>query len=196
MSFSNPSGRCVGFFKINPTNFDRHGLLYDLTHTISDLSLDIASAHIATFGERVVDTFYVTDLGKAFRVDLSSKAEEVAMPEKDCVVSLSSQAGVRVGQVNGVKVYYVHLKNIYWPFGHPEVPVIAKPLWHAIDAYNPFMASVIGDILDAEAIDVVHTHNLTGFSVSAWRQVKQRGLPLVHTLRDYSLLCPENDHVL
>ena len=41
---------------------DRHGLLYDLTHTISELSLDIASAHIATFGERVVDTFYVTDL--------------------------------------------------------------------------------------------------------------------------------------
>ncbi len=29
---------------------------------ISELSLDIASAHIATFGERVVDTFYVTDL--------------------------------------------------------------------------------------------------------------------------------------
>jgi [protein-PII] uridylyltransferase len=41
---------------------DRHGLLYDLTHAISELSLDIASAHIATFGERVVDTFYVTDL--------------------------------------------------------------------------------------------------------------------------------------
>jgi [protein-PII] uridylyltransferase len=41
---------------------DRHGLLYDLTHAISELNLDIASAHIATFGERVVDTFYVTDL--------------------------------------------------------------------------------------------------------------------------------------
>ena len=41
---------------------DRHGLLYDLTHAISELSLDIASAHIATFGERAVDTFYVTDL--------------------------------------------------------------------------------------------------------------------------------------
>ena len=41
---------------------DRHGLLYDLTHGMSELSLDIASAHIATFGERVVDTFYVTDL--------------------------------------------------------------------------------------------------------------------------------------
>jgi [protein-PII] uridylyltransferase len=41
---------------------DRHGLLYDLTHGISKLNLNIASAHIATFGERVVDTFYVTDL--------------------------------------------------------------------------------------------------------------------------------------
>jgi [protein-PII] uridylyltransferase len=29
---------------------------------MAELSLDIASAHIATFGERVVDTFYVTDL--------------------------------------------------------------------------------------------------------------------------------------
>jgi [protein-PII] uridylyltransferase len=41
---------------------DRTGLLFDLTRAISDLNLDIASAHIATFGERVVDTFYVTDL--------------------------------------------------------------------------------------------------------------------------------------
>jgi len=41
---------------------DRVGLLYNLARTLSDLNLDIASAHIATFGERAVDTFYVTDL--------------------------------------------------------------------------------------------------------------------------------------
>ena len=41
---------------------DRPGLLYDLTRAISDLNLNIASAHIATFGERAVDVFYVTDL--------------------------------------------------------------------------------------------------------------------------------------
>jgi [protein-PII] uridylyltransferase len=29
---------------------------------MSDLNLNIASAHISTFGERVVDVFYVTDL--------------------------------------------------------------------------------------------------------------------------------------
>jgi len=41
---------------------DRTGLLYDLTSSLSDLSLDIASAHVTTFGEKAVDVFYVTDL--------------------------------------------------------------------------------------------------------------------------------------
>ena len=41
---------------------DRPGLLYDLTTAISKLNLNIASAHVATFGERAVDVFYVTDL--------------------------------------------------------------------------------------------------------------------------------------
>ncbi len=41
---------------------DRPGLLSALTGTLADLNLDIASAHIVTFGEKAIDTFYVTDL--------------------------------------------------------------------------------------------------------------------------------------
>ncbi|MCO6187372.1 [protein-PII] uridylyltransferase [Rhizobium sp. L1K21] len=41
---------------------DRTGLLSDVTNVLAELSLDIASAHITTFGEKVIDTFYVTDL--------------------------------------------------------------------------------------------------------------------------------------
>jgi [protein-PII] uridylyltransferase len=44
------------------TGLDRTGLLYELTATLSKLNLNIASAHVATFGERVIDVFYVTDL--------------------------------------------------------------------------------------------------------------------------------------
>jgi len=47
---------------VEVTGLDRPGLLYALTATISKLSLNIASAHVATFGERAVDVFYVTDL--------------------------------------------------------------------------------------------------------------------------------------
>jgi [protein-PII] uridylyltransferase len=44
------------------SGLDRPGLLYDLTTVLSKLNLNIASAHIATYGEKVVDVFYVTDL--------------------------------------------------------------------------------------------------------------------------------------
>jgi len=41
---------------------DRPGLLYELTAALSRLNLNIGSAHIVTFGEKAVDSFYVTDL--------------------------------------------------------------------------------------------------------------------------------------
>jgi [protein-PII] uridylyltransferase len=47
---------------IEVTGRDRTGLLYELTNALSDLSLDITSAHVTTFGEKAVDVFYVTDL--------------------------------------------------------------------------------------------------------------------------------------
>jgi len=50
------------FSVVEVEGLDRPGLLSEITGAISDLSLDIASAHITTFGEKVIDTFYVTDL--------------------------------------------------------------------------------------------------------------------------------------
>ncbi|MCK1393302.1 [protein-PII] uridylyltransferase [Bradyrhizobium sp. 1] len=47
---------------IEMSGLDRPGLLYELTTAISKLNLNIASAHVATFGERARDVFYVTDL--------------------------------------------------------------------------------------------------------------------------------------
>jgi [protein-PII] uridylyltransferase len=50
------------FTVIEISALDRPGLLWELTKAISGLNLNIASAHVATFGERAVDVFYVTDL--------------------------------------------------------------------------------------------------------------------------------------
>jgi len=47
---------------VEVSGLDRTGLLFGLTSTLSKLNLNITSAHVATFGERAVDVFYVTDL--------------------------------------------------------------------------------------------------------------------------------------
>lgn len=50
------------FTVIEVNGRDRLGFLYDVTRTLSELGLQINSAHIATFGERAVDVFYVKDV--------------------------------------------------------------------------------------------------------------------------------------
>lgn len=51
------------FFSVIEINgHDRPGLLFDITKAIGDLGLQIGSAHISTYGERVVDVFYVKDV--------------------------------------------------------------------------------------------------------------------------------------
>jgi [protein-PII] uridylyltransferase len=53
---------------------DRLGLLHELTAALSRLSLNIGSAHIVTFGEKAVDSFYVTDLTGAKIVSTSRQS--------------------------------------------------------------------------------------------------------------------------
>lgn len=68
------------FTVIEVTGRDRPGLLYELTSTLSNLLLDITSAHITTFGEKAVDVFYVTDLtGKKVTHEPRKKAIHQAL---------------------------------------------------------------------------------------------------------------------
>jgi [protein-PII] uridylyltransferase len=65
---------------IEVAGLDRIGLLYDLTEALFRLSLNIASAHVTTFGERAVDVFYVTDLtGAKIERDTRRKTIELEL---------------------------------------------------------------------------------------------------------------------
>ena len=61
---------------------DRPGLLHDLTRTLANANVYIASAVIATYGEQVVDTFYVKDLfGLKYHTAPKQKALERKLRE-------------------------------------------------------------------------------------------------------------------
>lgn len=61
------------FSVIEVKGLDRPGLLSEITTVISNLSLNIASAHINTYGEKVIDSFYVTDLNGSKITDLQQQ---------------------------------------------------------------------------------------------------------------------------
>jgi [protein-PII] uridylyltransferase len=61
---------------IEVNGLDRIGLLYDLTDALFNLNLNIASAHITTYGEKAVDVFYVTDLTGA-KIESASRQAQI-----------------------------------------------------------------------------------------------------------------------
>jgi [protein-PII] uridylyltransferase len=84
---------------IEVNGLDRPGLLYELTATLSKLSLNIASAHVATFGERAVDVFYVTDLLGA---KIEAPQRQAAI--KRALVHLLAAGGAVTPVANAAKV--------------------------------------------------------------------------------------------
>lgn len=140
-----------------------------------------------------VNTLYYPDFMGGAERSVQALAESLAASDDvtPVVVALTQESEPRTSIHNGVKIHHVPLKNLYWSFNNGRRIAWLTPAWHAIDIFNRAMAAALDRVLTAEAPDIVHTHNLTGWSVAVWDRVKARGLPLVHTLRDYSLLCPK-----
>ena len=46
-----------------------------------------------------------------------------------------------IDHVNGIKVYYLRISNLYWMRTARQQPSYKKPFWHLLDSYNPFAAS-------------------------------------------------------
>jgi [protein-PII] uridylyltransferase len=66
----------LGHTVIEVNGRDRPALLFDLTRAISQMSLQITSAKISTYGEKVVDVFYVKDLF-GHKVEHEAKLREI-----------------------------------------------------------------------------------------------------------------------
>jgi glycosyltransferase involved in cell wall biosynthesis len=139
----------------------------------------------------IIHCFYEPNfLGGGERVVQTLADGLVAAGHEVVVISTARGGGIASAYVRGVKVYYAGIRNVYWHLSDQTKRPALKPLWHLIDTYNLPMALEVGRILDIEKPALVHTHGLDGFSVAAWKQIKSRGLPCVHTTHTYYLLCP------
>ncbi|MEO6247634.1 MAG: glycosyltransferase [Sphingomicrobium sp.] len=87
-------------------------------------------------------------------------------------------------------VHRLPIDQAYWPWNGARRGTLARADWHLRDRWNSAAAKRFGRLLDRVRPDLVHGHVLTGFSAALWPEVKRRGIPLAHSLRDYALLCP------
>lgn len=91
---------------------------------------------------------------------------------------------------NGVEVISTFPKNLYWLYEKGNPSRIQKLRWHLREAWNRDAAGRIAGILQEVRPDIVHTHNIDGFSPAVWSETGKIGIPLVHTAHDLHLICP------
>ncbi|SEK77406.1 Glycosyltransferase involved in cell wall bisynthesis [Aquimarina amphilecti] len=95
--------------------------------------------------------------------------------------------------INNVLVYRLKIENLFWPFNEINYSKIKKLKWHFSDIHNKKYDKNIDKIIDEFCPNVIHTNNLTGFSVAIWDIAKRRQIKIIHTLRDYYLQCPKTN---
>jgi glycosyltransferase involved in cell wall biosynthesis len=104
------------------------------------------------------------------------------------VLATGTAPGLHKEEVDGVVVWRTGIDNPYVRSGsHPRK--LARLLWHAKDSYNLAARRPLAQVLEYERPDIVSVHNLSGWSVAAWRTISDAHIPIVHVLHDQYLLC-------
>ncbi|SAS87410.1 glycosyltransferase family 4 protein [Klebsiella pneumoniae] len=136
--------------------------------------------------------YYPYRLGGA-EVSVQVLAESLVKRNVEVIVlTLHEGNTLKIDTFNGVKIYYLPLLNCYWPYNSNEHSKIHRLQWHIKDLYNKQMVKLVSSILQDLRPDIVHTNNLSGFSVGVWRVLRKMNIPTVHTTRDYYLFHPNS----
>jgi glycosyltransferase involved in cell wall biosynthesis len=106
-----------------------------------------------------------------------------------CVVSTRAEAGRHTQRRDGIDSVKLGIHNVYWPLDPRPQPGWKRLLWHAIDRFNPRAAREVVGIARDFKPDIISVHNVSGFSVAVWPQLKRLGVPMTQMLHDYQLSC-------
>jgi glycosyltransferase involved in cell wall biosynthesis len=93
-------------------------------------------------------------------------------------------------EVDGVAVYRIKHKNVYWSFKNKEVSAPKKIAWHLVDSNNFFIEGELKRILTEVNPEILITSTIEDVSSIIWKVSKKMNIRNIHILRSYSLLCP------
>ncbi len=101
------------------------------------------------------------------------------------------RAGMEAGVTGPGKptLHVLPIRNIYWPYDKRRRSPAMKAVWHTLDLWNFRAARDVRQMLDIIRPDVVNTSIIDGFSTAILREAKRSGARLIHTMRDYYLIC-------
>lgn len=122
--------------------------------------------------------------------DISTRKLAVELVNQNHIVEILSCGDTDTDDtVDGITVHRRKFHNIDSWFNYPKLSGIKKIVYKTLDYYNLFNIGELKKILRDISPDVIHTNNTNGISPVIWHVSKQMKIPVIHTCRDYFLLC-------
>lgn len=137
----------------------------------------------------LINSFYAPDIrgGAEYSVKklaegLQSKGHTVRVL---CTGDFDTEEMIDSIEIVRFKPYGAHKKkNIH------DVTRWRRLLGHLLDIWNGGNSNRLSQEIERFAPDVINTNNLYGITPIIWKIAKKKNIRLVHTIRDYYLMCP------
>lgn len=138
----------------------------------------------------IVNTWYYPNMLGGSEYSTKLLAENLVIQDYDVAIYSidSNNRSIEIETINGVKVYrgtggnYKKWEKNLGFFDKLKSKIkdvcnfkIKKEFFRVIKEFNP---------------DVIHTNSLSGLSFYIWYLAKKKNIPVIHTIRDYSLYSP------
>lgn len=137
----------------------------------------------------LVNTYYYPEIYGGAEYSVKKLAEELKR-QGNIVKVLCTGSEEKRETIDGIEVIRIVSKNLCRGCESSKYPMYKRVLRRTLDIWNPFNKAKIEEVLEEYKPDVVHTNGLYDLSTIVWETAHKKNIKVVHTLRDYHLLCP------
>ena len=137
----------------------------------------------------LVNTYYYPEIYGGAEYSVKKLAEELKQ-QGHTVKVLCTGSEAKREVIDGIDVIRVVSKNLCRGCEAAKYPLYKRVIRRTLDIWNPFNKTEIDKVLEEYKPDVIHTNGLYDLSTIVWEAAYKKKIKIVHTLRDYHLLCP------
>lgn len=137
----------------------------------------------------IVNTYYYPEIMGGAEYSVKKLAEQLQAMRHDVSVLCTGDSD-SIEKVDGVEVIRFKPVNSCRGIHHKNYSKIRRGIRFFQDIWNPLNARKITKAVEDFRPDVIHTNGLYDITPIVWKIAKKQGIRVVHTLRDYHLMCP------
>ncbi len=137
----------------------------------------------------IVNTYYYPEMIGGAEHSVKKLAEQLTRMGVECAVLCTGDKDEDT-TAEGVTVYRRRMKKRSRSVDVGGKSAPEKLIHRFQELFCPQNAAAIEPVFDAFRPDVIHTNGLYDLTPVVWAVARRRGIRIVHTLRDYYLMCP------